>query len=192
MRRFVYLLVVFCSLAVYGQPNQALQMQLIKMATQQSEIQQNFQKYDKTTLPASLQLLATNINQLHTETLKEIVSLNGWPNKESVTEQGVKAAFSIVNHSTDLAFQQDMLPLIIQSYINQDGIAGKDVAEFTDKVSLKLGKPQVFGTQAEVVEGKIQFAPIENQANVDQLRAQMGMPPLAEFKESLERLHNLN
>ena len=162
------------------------------MATQQAEIQQNLQKYDKTTLPASLQLLATNINQLHTETLKEIVSLNGWPNKESVTEQGVKAAFSIVNHSSDLAFQQDMLPLIIQSYINQDGLAGKDVAEFTDKVSLKLGKPQVFGTQSEMVEGKIQFAPIENQANVDQLRAQMGMPPLAEFKESLKRLHNLN
>ena len=105
--------------------------------------------------------------------------------------KGIQAAFMLLKHSHDLAFQQDMLPLIIQSYLDREGIAGKDVAQFTDNVSIKLGKKQVFGTQAEFISGKVIFVPIENEDSVDQLRAQMDMPPLAEYKKILEKFYNV-
>ena len=99
--------------------------------------------------------------------------------------------FLLIKHSKDLALQQDMLPLIIQSYLDKEGIAGQDVAQFTDNVSIKLGKKQVFGTQAEFISGKVIFAPIENQDSVDQLRAQMSMPSLAEYKKTLELFYGV-
>jgi hypothetical protein len=84
-----------------------------------------------------------------------------------------------------------MLPLIIQSFLDKEGIAGKDVAQFTDNVSIRLGKKQVFGTQSKLINGKIIFAPIENEDSVDSLRAQMGMSTLAEYKETLKTLYDL-
>jgi hypothetical protein len=80
--------------------------------------------------------------------------------------------------------------LVIQSYLDKEGIAGRDVARFTDSVSIKLGKKQVFGTQAEFIRGKIIFAPIENEDSVDLLRAQMGMLSLAEYKKTLETFYS--
>ncbi len=84
-----------------------------------------------------------------------------------------------------------MLPLIIQSFLDIDGIAVKVVAQFTDNVSIKLGKKQVFGTQAEVIDGKVIFAHIENEDSVDPLRAQMGMSTLAAYKKTLETHYGL-
>jgi hypothetical protein len=58
------------------------------------------------------------------------------------------------------------------------------VAIFTDNVSIAHGKNQVFGTQADLVNGEVVFAPIEDENSVDQLRDKMGML----FLESIKKL----
>ena len=70
-------------------------------------------------------------------------------------------------------------------------MSGEAVAIFTDKVSIAQGKSQVFGTQADLIGGKIVFFQIENEDSVDQLRAEMGLPPLQEYKKVLEALYDL-
>jgi hypothetical protein len=61
----------------------------------------------------------------------------------------------------------------------------------TDKVSIAQGKSQVFGTQADLIAGEVVFLPIENGDSVEQLRAQMDLPSLAEYKKTLEELYGL-
>jgi antitoxin component of RelBE/YafQ-DinJ toxin-antitoxin module len=185
--RYMLLLLSLLHTLASAQTKPVLQKQLLNMAQQSQQLQAT-QKSDAT---AVLKNMAADIAQLHTQTLNQIVQLQGWPTKAQVTEEGVRAAFKLVSLSNNLSFQQDMLPLIIQSYLDKDGIEGQDVAQFTDKVSIKLGKKQVFGTQAELVDGKIVFAEIENEETVDPLRAQMGMPPLAEYKKTLENFYDL-
>jgi hypothetical protein len=170
-----------------AQTKPELQQQLLNMAQQSQQIQTT----QKSATPEVLKNMATDITQLHTRTLNEIVQLQGWPTKEQVTEQGVKAAFELVNHSNNLSFQQNMLPFIIQSYMDKQGISGEAVAILTDKVYIAQGKSQVFGTQADFISGKVVFFQIENEDSVDQLRAQMGMPPLAEYKRTLEDFYGV-
>ena len=170
------------SFTISAQTKPVLQKQLLNMAQQSQQIQA-MQKGDTTEL---LKDMAADITQLHTQTLNEIVQLQGWLTKAQVTEEGVKAAFTLVSHSKNLSFQQDMLPLIIQSYIDKQGISAKAVAIFTDKVSIAQGKNQIFGTQADLIGGKLVFFQIENEDGVDQLRAQMDLPTLAEYKKALE------
>jgi len=117
-----------------------------------------------------------------------MVKLHGWPNQQQVGKQGVLAAFELVKHSSNLTFQQNMLPLVLQSYLDQDGLIGQDVAELTDNVYIKQGEKQVFGTQADWLNGQVVFLPIENEETVDQLRAQMGLSPLDEYKQALKKL----
>lgn len=190
--RYLVLLLALLSTLIFTLPASAqtkpeLQQQLLNMAQQSQQIQTTL----KNDSPKVLKSMAIDIVKLHTQTLNEIVQFQGWPTKDHVGKEGVIAAFQLVQHSLNLAFQQDMLPLIIQSFIDKDGIAGQDVAEFTDNVSIKLGKKQVFGTQAGLINGKVEFLPIENEDSVDQLRAQMGMQSLAEYKKSLEILNDI-
>ena len=193
MRVILYLvgLLITLTVSIEAQADPSLQNQLVKMAQQNQEIRLSLRQYDQQNVPVALQLVAAEIDNLHTQTLREIVNLHGWPSKNKVGAQGTQALFLLIKHSKDLVFQQDMLPLIIQSYLDKDGIAGKDVAQFTDKVSIRLGKKQVFGTQAERVNGKLIFAPIENQAGVDSLRAQMGMSSLTEYKKALKQIETI-
>jgi len=184
MRYILLLLALLPTIAFItsAQTKPVLQKQLLNMAQQSQQIQA-MQKGDAT---AVLKDMAADINKLHTQTLNEIVQLQGWLTKVQVTEEGVKAAFTLVSHSKNLRFQQDMLPLIIQSYIDKQGIGGEAVAIFTDKISIAQGKDQVFGTQADLIGGKLVFFQIENEDSVDQLRAQMDLQPLAEYKKALE------
>lgn len=185
MRLIVYLTILFISMPSMAEVNEDLQSQLIKMAQQNQQVRQSLEKYNAENVPQALQNLASQIDKLQTQTLKEIITLHGWPTKKKVGEKGTQAAFILVKHSKNLVFQQDMLPLIIQSFLDKGGIAGKDVATFTDNVSIRLGKKQVFGTQAKWIDGKVVFAPIENEDSVDLLRAQMGMSSLEEYKRVL-------
>jgi hypothetical protein len=187
MRYMLLLIALLFTLTTTAQTKPVLQKQLLNMAQQSKQIQAR-QNSDAT---AVLKDMAVDIAQLHTQTLNEIVTLQGWPTKAQVTEEGVKAAFQLVSHSNNLSFQQDMLPFIIQSYIDKQGMSGEAVAIFTDKVSIAQGKNQVFGTQANLIGGKIVFFQIENEDSVDQLRAQMQMPSLTEYRKTLEDFYGL-
>jgi hypothetical protein len=182
MRYLVLLLALLSTLPATAQTKPELQKQLLNMAQQSKKIQAT-QRSNTTDV---LKSMAIELTQLHTQTLNQIVQLQGWPTKHQVTEDGVRAAFQLVSHSKNLSFQQNMLPLIIQSYMDKQGLIGEAVAIFTDEVSIAQGKSQVFGTQANVIGGKVVFFKIENEDSVDQLRAQMGMSTLAEFRKSLE------
>jgi hypothetical protein len=63
------------------------------------------------------------------------------------------------------------------------------LAALTDWVHIAEGLPQVFGTQADFIDGRLQFHPIEATAQVDERRAKMGLVPLREYKRQLEEAH---
>lgn len=131
------------------------------------------------------------IDNANTERVRAIVRLYGWPSPELVGQDGAEAAFLIVQHA-DLAFQKDMLPLVDKAY-RVGGLSGQSYALLLDRVLVGEGKPQVYGTQAKRVEEwkgrEPALQPIEDEANVDKRRAEVGLPPLAEYREMLKRMY---
>jgi hypothetical protein len=51
----------------------------------------------------------------------------------------------------------------------------------TDRVEVKAGRPQIYGTQLSLKDGRWVLDPIADSAGVDVRRRQMGLPPLAEY-----------
>jgi hypothetical protein len=131
------------------------------------------------------------IDAANVERMKAIVNQYGWPGPELVGHDGSEAAFLLVQHA-DLAFQQKMLPLVEKAY-RSGGLTGQDYALLLDRVRVAEGKPQVYGTQAkrfaEWNGPEPTLQPIEDEANVDKRRAEVGLPPLAEYKEFLKRMY---
>lgn len=54
-------------------------------------------------------------------------------------------------------------------------ISGQKVALLTDRVRVHLHPSQIYGTQTQIRDGKIVFAPIEDPAHLDQRRAAIGL-----------------
>src|SRR5262249_3863870 len=131
------------------------------------------------------------IDNANTERIKAIVSRYGWPDPELVGRDGSEAAFLLVQHA-DSAFQKQMLPLVEKAY-KTGGLSGQSYALLLDRVPVGDGKPQVYGTQAKrFEEWKGQepvLEPIEDEANLDKRRAEVGLPPIAEYKEMLMRMY---
>ena len=65
-----------------------------------------------------------------------------------------------------------------------------DFAYLTDRVRTGRGEPQRYGTQfATGLDGVMRPAELEDPARVDQLRASVGLPPLAEYAEQLREAY---
>jgi hypothetical protein len=69
----------------------------------------------------------------------------------------------------------------------KDEVSRSNYAYLTDRVLLAEGKKQLYGTQFIFSNGKWRPRPIQDEANVDKRRAEIGLPPLAEYAKIIEQ-----
>lgn len=133
----------------------------------------------------------TEIDSANTARMKEIVKQYGWPGPELVGVDGTEAAFLLVQHA-EHEFQKQMLPLVEKAY-RQKKLQGQDYALLLDRVLVAEGKPQVYGTQAKRFDQwkneEPVFDPIEDEANVDKRRAEVGLFSMAEYRALLKQIY---
>ena len=141
---------------------------------------------------------AAQVDMANTARMKEILDAHGWPSYSMVGREASDAAFLIIQHADrDPAFQERCLP-IVQDAHRRGEASGAAVAYLTDRVFVKLDRPQRYGTQYYVREhddGSVMLdedgrptylVPIvEDRANLDAWRAEMGLGPWSEYEASI-------
>ncbi len=138
-----------------------------------------------TTLIARMQFS----DRTNTRWLKTVIERIGWPGRSLVGDDGASAAFLLVQHSTeDRSFMETALPLLERA-VTAGEASASDYALLYDRVSLARGLAQRFGTQAQLVDGRVRFDRIEDSSHVDERRARLGLPPLAAYKRMLDSLY---
>ncbi|HEX4954216.1 MAG TPA: DUF6624 domain-containing protein [Thermoanaerobaculia bacterium] len=114
--------------------------------------------------------------------LREIVTAHGWPGRSLVGEEAAEAAWLIVQHAIgEPVFQREMLA-VLQVEAQKGEVPAWQVAKLEDRVRSFEGRPQRYGTQFDWDEAG-QMSPwpeIEEPEAVDERRAAVGLPPLAE------------
>ena len=109
--------------------------------------------------------------------MKEIVDEHGWPGISLVGKDGAQAAWLLVQHSdADHEFQKTCLKLIEELPAGE--MPKQASAYLTDRILVAEKKPQRYGTQ---MDGEFHPKPLEDPANVDKRRAEVGLPPLDEY-----------
>lgn len=125
----------------------------------------------------------------NTAWMKEVVARHGWPGKSMVGPDGADAAWLLVQHADQAhEFQKECLQLLTAAYEKGEA-TGQHVAYLTDRVLVAEGKPQLYGTQFHTVDGKLVPQAIENEAEVDQRRAKMGLGTLADYKAQMTSVY---
>jgi hypothetical protein len=137
----------------------------------------------------SAQIVAMmRVDSANTNWLKAYVAKWGWPTRAQVGKEGVDAAFLIVQHATaDTAFMRSMLPSITEAY-HRGELDGNAVAMLTDRVEVKAGRPQIYGTQLSFHDGKWLLDPLMDSAHIDERRAKMGLSPLSVYLYKIDSM----
>ena len=108
--------------------------------------------------------------------LDRLIKSCGWPKKLD----GKRAAFSaflIIQHAP-LPYQLKYFPMI-KAANSRGEISNEHLAWLIDRILVRQGKLQKYGTESEYGSNKIY--PIEDSKNLNKRRKKMRLPPLKEF-----------
>jgi hypothetical protein len=128
------------------------------------------------------------LDSANTAWLCHVVHERGWPGRSLVGPEAAEAAFLIVQHAPDTAFQAEVLALIERGAA-QGEVPGANVALLADRVAVHRGQPQRYGTQAKLVAGRVLFEPIADSAHVDARRRRLGLMPLRAYARLLDSVY---
>jgi len=168
-----------------------LRRELVQMFQADQDIRNKLIQAGMASPDPVLQARMGELDAANTTRLQEIVAEYGWPDPALVGFDGAEAAFTLLQHA-EYVVQKQLYPLLEAAYKSKRA-AGQSYALLTDRILVKEGKPQIYGTQArptqEWVNREPVFFDIEDEANVDQRRAEVGLPPLAKYTEMIRTLY---
>jgi len=130
--------------------------------------------------PAKQENMAA-VDAENTKYLRELAQELGWIDAKRFGRDASTHAFLIVQHSGDLRLMQAALPEIEKDL--KTGIGDpQNYALLHDRLKLKLGERQRYGTQIGVNEnGESVVLPLEDKSKVEQFRKAIGLFPLAQY-----------
>ena len=131
------------------------------------------------------------INLRHVRRLNNLVSKHGWLTPRLVGHDGSKSAFLVIQHAppkTQIAWHP-----VLERAFQRGELPPDEFAMFTDRVLLAKGQKQRYGTVAfppkEWKNGEPVLQPIEETADLDALRASVGLGPIKEYLELLRTMY---
>lgn len=105
----------------------------------------------------------------------------GWLGSDKVGGRGNMAIFLVIQHA-DLEHQVKYLPMMREA-VKAGNARGSSLALLEDRVALRQGKRQIYGSQiGRDQEGNGHYVlPLDDPMHVDERRAEVGLPPLADY-----------
>jgi len=131
-----------------------------------------------------------SIDTANMERVRAIIDQHGFPTPSMVGADGVSAAFLIIQHAP-LETREDMLPLVEASY-RKGHLSGQSYALLTDRVRVRNGEPQLYGTQFTMQNGTLNVEPIADSSEVDARRAELDLMPLDEYLDLVREQYREN
>jgi hypothetical protein len=120
------------------------------------------------------------LNRANSSRLRQMIAVFGWPGLALVGEQGARAAWRLALHSyAEPEFMRQCRDLIDRATQANDAPRWQ-FAIIDDRIRVYEGRPQKYGTQLRHGPQGLEPHPIENEARVNSMRAQAGLPMLAQ------------
>jgi hypothetical protein len=132
----------------------------------------------------------SSVDEQNTLAMKHIIATVGWPTISVFGAEVASAAWLLVQHADhDPVFQQQCSDLMKQ--LKDGEVKRIDIAYLEDRVCVNTGRGQLYGTQfGEVFDEKgvvVAYGPkpIEDEANIDARRAELGLESFAEYSHHI-------
>lgn len=122
------------------------------------------------------------------QALRRLVTKYGWPGRSLVSNEGSGAALAIALQADhDPAFQKTLLTMLTAAVRRGDATTAQ-WAHLHDRC-LVPSRPQEYGTQYWLRDGRIELHPVTDPDGLDKRRADVGLPPQRDQAALLEQHH---
>ncbi|WP_285405220.1 DUF6624 domain-containing protein [Luteibacter sp. ME-Dv--P-043b] len=157
----------------------ALHDELLKMEADDVRVRTPLQQAGEHPSQAVVQAVM-DVDKRHLERLRAITA-HGLPTRDAIGEDGQAALFVLVQHADmDPALQERVLAENAKQ--GSTGFAPDDAAMLADRVALRLGKAQPYGSQLGYENGHLApRKPVDDLGEVDKRRAAVHLMPMSDY-----------
>jgi len=153
-----------------------IRAELARREAEDQRVRQNYQDHTPEQMGEMRRVDADNF-----EYLKALLEEVGWIDAQRFGSEAASAAFLIVQHCSDLRMMCAALPFIDED-VRAGRLSGQTYALLFDRFQLNRGYKQRYGTQISGTPamGSV-LMPCEDYEGVDDLRAEVGLGPVANY-----------
>ena len=113
--------------------------------------------------------------------LFKMLKTHGMPAVDEVGEYGLHLTWVLVQHADRYPVMQDWALEGFRKRFEAGSFSGDDLARLSDRVLVRQGKQQRYGTHFDWTSGKFEPKKIGDPAEVDIERAKLGLMPLSDY-----------
>jgi hypothetical protein len=111
----------------------------------------------------------------------KLLQRQGLPTVGQVGERGLGLLWLLVQHADRYPKLQAIALRDFEKRHAAGELPADDLARLTDRVLLHQGKPQLYGTQFDWTSGKFEPRGVQDSAEIDTNRRQLGLMPLEDY-----------
>ena len=120
--------------------------------------------------------------------VKKILDEHGFPGYNMVGKESSGNYFLLVQHSDfDVAFQKRALSLM-KAEVDKNNASGSAFAYLVDRINLKEGREQVYGTQVIMEHSVTRLKPCIDIINLDKRRLAVGLSPIKDYLKKCDEV----
>jgi hypothetical protein len=117
--------------------------------------------------------------------LKQMIRQHGWPTGADIGDQGMQDLWVLAQHAPGDFIAQALPPL--RAAADRGEIPWSTMALMIDRDLMDRHQPQVYGSQGRIRDGRFELYDVQDEAHLDERRAQVGLGPIAEYKALIEK-----
>lgn len=118
-------------------------------------------------------------DSLNTARITAIIDSAGWLGPEDVGRAASSALWLVLQHA-DLPVQERYLPEM-RLAVAEGKAQASELAYVEDRIEVRNNRPQIYGSQVLMKDGRAAFAPIRDEEHVNERRASVGLGPLEDY-----------
>lgn len=121
-------------------------------------------------------------DSINEKAITQLIDERGWLGSDVIGGRGSSTLFLVIQHAP-LETQLKYLPIMREAVKNKKA-SGSSLALLEDRVNLKTGKKQIYGSQIGTLPDGSQYVQaLEDPMNVDKRRAEVGLGPLNDYTQ---------
>jgi hypothetical protein len=118
-------------------------------------------------------------DSVNLEKVTRILNTYGWLGSNQVGSNGNNALFLVIQHSNK-ATMEKYLPMI-QDAVKRDNASPQEFAMLKDRIEMLNRRPQIYGTQIQVIDGEHKLYTVFDERNLNKRRAEVGLGPIEDY-----------
>ena len=138
----------------------------------------------RTEVAAKARQWDASVDERNAHRMRAIVSEIGWPTISKVGAQAEHMAWLLVQHA-ELSFQKECFALMERE--PADEVCARHLAYLEDRIRVREGLPQRYGTQLQRGDGGWEPLPTLDPEDLDARRLAIGLEPMAEYLDGARR-----